>query len=320
MRIISLLPSATEIVCAVGAENDLVGVSHECDWPVGVSSLPVVTQSLTLGTDSASIDQSIRSAAQRAISIYQVDGDLISRLKPDVVITQDLCEVCAVPAAAVEQALRETVNGRPPELLRLAPRSLSDVFNDIERIGAATGRKSEAQRLKIEHSDRLRSLVLNSPARPMTVLSLEWLNPVMLGGLWTPELIDLAGGVSLLAAAGQPAPSIEVSRLQDIDPELVLIKPCGYRLADSEAEIARVQSIISPQWSATINNRVFVVDGNQYFNRSGPRLVDSAELLHGLISGRRDADWYSRFSTDVMQLKDLQTEASFSRLDATAQN
>jgi len=214
--------------------------------------------------------------------------------------------------------LQQIVNGADVKLLRLAPRSLNDVFEDIQRVATAIDRHNDARRVQAALNDRLRNLVQNGVARPLTVLAIEWLDPLMAGGLWTPELIDLAGGVSLLAAAGELAPTVDAAMLAEIDPELVLIKPCGYRLSDSEAEFDTIQSVLSPDWSAVTNERVFVVDGNQYFNRSGPRLVDSAELLHGLITGRRDSDWYTRFSADVAAVKNLQGASDFSRLNMTA--
>jgi len=318
LRIVSLLPSATEIVCALGARDALVAVSHECDWPAGISALPVVTESVNPGDNSRAIDQRVRASLDQALSIYRINHELLSTLKPDVVITQDLCQVCAVPAAAVERALHEIVDDAEVQLLRLSPRSLKDVFDDIQRVATAIDRHCEARLVQAELNDRLRNLVQNGVARPMSVLAIEWLDPVMLGGLWTPELIDLAGGVSLLAEAGELAPTVDAARLAQIDPELVLVKPCGYRLSDSEAEIDTIQSLLSPDWSAVANEQVFVVDGNQYFNRSGPRLVDSAELLHGLITGRRDSDWYSRFSADVAEVKNLEGASVFSRLKLTA--
>ncbi len=299
MRIVSLLPSATEIVCAVGARSQLVGVSHECDWPEDVRQLPVVTRSRDLGDSSAAIDASVRESMQRqALSIYQVIPQTLAALAPDIVITQDLCQVCAVPAAQVEQALTEITDNHA-QLLRLSPRSLGDVLGDIERVAVAAGRATDGAKAREALSARLRHLVLENRSAPMQVLSVEWLEPLMLGGLWTPEIIDLAGGSSLIANAGELAPEVSSEQLRRVRPDLVLVKPCGFRLKDSRRELSLIEKLLHDDWPATVNNRVFVVDGNRYFNRSGPSLVDSAELLSGLIHDRIDQNWLTRFGEHV---------------------
>lgn len=299
LRIVSLLPSATEIVCALGARSDLVGVSHECDWPGDVVELPVVTRARELGHGSAQIDSRIQESIQaQALSIYEVISERLAELAPDVVITQDLCQVCAVPASAVERALNDIVR-HSPVLIRLSPRRLNDVFDDIVDISDAIGRSARGRSLRIELEARLRNLVLSNRAVPKTVLAIEWLEPVMLGGLWTPELIDFAGGISLVAEAGELAPSVDQVALGQLSPDLVLVKPCGYRLSDSQLETELITSIVQPHWPAAENDQIYVVDGNQYFNRSGPRLVDSAELLSTLISGGFEQEWFDRFGADV---------------------
>lgn len=305
MRIVSLLPSATEIVCAIGARSQLVGVSHECDWPADVRQLPVVTRSRELGDSSAEIDARVRESMQdQALSIYEVIPETLAALAPDVVITQDLCQVCAVPASQVEQALARITDNHA-QLIRLSPRSLNDVLDDIQRVAVAIGRQSDGVTTREELVERLRALVLRNRAAPAQVLSVEWLEPLMLGGLWTPELIDFAGGASLIANAGELAPTVSAGDLGELRPDLVLIKPCGYRLADSRRELDLIAALLHEHWPATINDRVFVVDGNRYFNRSGPGLIDSAELLSGLIGANPDASWFTRFGEYVAQYQRL---------------
>jgi len=278
MRIASLLPSATELVAVLGAASDLVGVSHECDFPASVVGLPVLTRCRTsLGRESLAIDRSIRNLLQRAVAVYEVDVDALAAVRPDVVVTQDLCDVCAVSYDDVCAAARQLGN---PDLriVNLHPTRLHDIQADLGRVAEAIGRDPgpalAAMNARIE-AVRTRA---SGPRRPR-VLTVEWLEPVMIGGTWMPELVALAGGEPLVTTPGQHAPTLSDDALAALDPEVVLIKPCGYDVPRTLEERARVQALAALFPRA----RTWVADGNAYFNRPGPRIADSLEILASAV-------------------------------------
>jgi len=281
MRVVTLLPAATEIVCALGAEGELVGVSHECDFPPAVRDRPRLTGSRLGTTDSAAIDAEVRELVSSALSIYPLDAELLARLAPDVIVTQDLCRVCAVPRNEVEAAARDA-GLTPRALVALAPRSLADVFADVLRVGEALGRADRARALVAELRRRLDQLAARTqrlPRRPR-VLTLEWLEPAMVGGTWMPELVAVAGGTALGARAGELAPTRTLDELGAFEPEVLVIKPCGFDLARTRGERALVARVVAAcGGSARATGAVWLADGNAFFNRPGPRLVESAEIL-----------------------------------------
>jgi len=291
MRVVSLLPSATEIVCALGGH--LVGRSHECDYPADIASAAVtLTSSRDLGADSATINASVMSAMEQGLAIYDVDVTALRAAKPDVVITQDLCEVCALPASAVEQAL-ENILERDVTLIRLAPRVT---------IGEALGRSTQARAVVGDLKNRVDAVrAQTANAASPTVLTIEWLEPTMIGGLWTPELVEIAGGRALQASAGELARTLDAQALAALDPDFCVIKPCGYDLDTSADELALIERVIPTQWRCR-DHATYVVDGNAYFNRSGPRLVDSAEILAGLLHPDRFQEFRTRFSGVIRRL------------------
>ena len=306
LRIASLLPSATEIVCALGLRDALVGVSHECDWPPQVVGLPVLTRARLAppsAAGSGAIDQEIRDALRDALSIYEVDLEALRAAAPDVVITQDLCEVCAVSRDDVVGALREA-GLADARVVSLRPERLEDVWEDVRRVAVATGVPSAADAVLARLLARVdavreRASAASANAAEPHVLTLEWLEPPMVGGLWMPELIALAGGVPLLAAPGQRAPTIPAHALERLSPrpDVVLLKPCGYPLAQTQAELPRIRRLLATRpWPAVRDGRVFAADGSAYFNRPGPRLVDSLELLAGLLHPRAFADHAERYA------------------------
>jgi iron complex transport system substrate-binding protein len=281
-RVVSLLPSATEIVCALGAAGELVGVSHECDHPPEVAGLPALTASRLPGVGtSGDIDRSVRELLRAALAIYDLDVDRLAVLEPDVVVTQDLCEVCAVSYGAVCAAL-DRLAGRDVEVVSLHPRQLDDIWDDIRRVAAALGRRSAGEALIGGLLERLGRLERQAAGggRP-TVVSIEWLDPVMLGGTWMPELIAVAGGDPLGVAAGEQAPTLDLAALGDLEPEVVV---------PWEA------------WPAVAAGRVYLADGNAYFNRSGPRIVDSAELLAACLHPGRFPDHLERYRGAVRRV------------------
>jgi iron complex transport system substrate-binding protein len=274
MRVVSLLPSATEHVCAVGARDLLVGVSHECDFPGDVVGLPILTRCRTsLGRDSLAIDRSIRNLLQRAVAVYEVDVDALAAVRPDVIVTQDLCDVCAVSYDDVCAAARGLGN---PDLriVNLRPTRLADIWDDLRKVGAALGRDPqpvlEALHARVE---AVRARAAGLPRRK--VLTIEWLEPVMVGGTWMPELVEIAGGEPLVTGPGQHAPTLTDDALGALDPDVVLIKPCGFDIARTLGEVRRVESLAALFPRA----RTYVADGNAFFNRPGPRIVESLEIL-----------------------------------------
>lgn len=281
-RVASLLPSATEIVCAVGAGDALVGVSHECDFPPGVERRPVLTRPrVALPRASGAIDRAVREVLEDALAVYEVELERLRAARPDVVVTQDLCDVCAVSLDDVRRALA-AVAQEGIAIVSLRPTRLADVWDDVRRVGRALGRERDAETVaqSLERrcaavAERCRALA----ARP-TVLTVEWLDPVMIGGTWMPELVELAGGRPLVTRPGQHAPALGRAELEALDPDVVLVKPCGFDLARTAQELDLLaRNLPWDRWRAVRAGRVFVADGNAFFNRPGPRLVESLEIL-----------------------------------------
>lgn len=283
MRIVSLLPSATEIVCALGAQGDLVGVSHECDHPEGVDELPVLTRPRSeLPGSAGGIDRTVRELVGDALGVYEVDLDRLQEVHPDVLVTQDLCDVCAVSMDTVRRALSELALGEV-SVVSCRPLRLADVWEDIRRVGRAIGRAGRGRTLAADLERRVSEV--NSGAqqpgsKSPSVLTLEWLDPVMAGGLWMPDLIVLAGGRPLAVEGGERAPLLAWSDLVSLDPDVVLVKPCGYSLRQVRTELELLRTKLPwSRWRAAQEGRVYIADGHAYFNRPGPRLVESLEIL-----------------------------------------
>lgn len=285
MRIVSLLPSATEIAAALGFVDDLVGRSHECDFPAVIRDLPALTASkLSKGLNSAEIDRQVQDIVRQGLSVYDVDAARLRALKPDVILTQTQCAVCAVTPDDLQGALHEW-SGSTPQLLSLAPDTLADVWNDVRRVAAALNAASTGERVVGELEARLQALRANTArGSSPTVAAIEWIEPLMAAGNWIPELIEAAGGLPLFAMAGQHSPWLAWEALTAADPDVIVLMPCGYRIADTLAELTAL--IDRPAWrnlTAVRRNRVFVTDGHHYFNRPGPRLIESAEILAEIL-------------------------------------
>lgn len=278
MRVVSLLPSATEHVCALGGRGSLVGVSHECDFPNDVVGLPILTRCRTsLGKDSLAIDQSIRNLLTRAVAVYEVDVDALAAVRPDVIVTQDLCDVCAVSYDDVCAAAR-TLGNPDLHIVNLRPTRLADIWSDLRKVGDALGMDAEsAVSALTARIDAIAARVAGLP-RPR-VLTVEWLDPVMVGGTWMPELVELGGGEALVTKPGDHAPTLTDEALAALRPEVVLIKPCGFDIPRTLSERLRVEAIAAMFPEA----RTFVADGNAFFNRPGPRIVESLEILAAAI-------------------------------------
>ncbi|MCG8588139.1 MAG: cobalamin-binding protein [Proteobacteria bacterium] len=290
-RIVSLLPSTTEIVCALGLRDQLVGRSHECDHPPDVAGLTVCSSAQFDDGSSRQIDDRVKDLVRRGLSLYEVDAEKLRGLEPSLILTQDQCEVCAVQLADVEAAVCDWV-GPDTRVVSLSPQTLGDVWGDIRRVGDAAGVPDRAGAVAAALADRV-SLIgeqTGALARRPRVACIEWLDPLMSAGNWIPELVRLAGGEAVLATPGAHSPWIEPKALAEADPDLIVVMPCGFDLPRTRAEL--------PAWSAqpefralraARENRVFLTDGNAYFSRPGPRLVESLEILAEILHPDRFA-------------------------------
>lgn len=278
----SLLPSSTEIVCALGAGPLLVGRSHECDFPASVLSLPALSQArIEAAGTSLEIDREVRALVERALSVYRVDAERLRELAPDLILTQTLCAVCAVTPSDLESALRAWTGSRP-RILSLEPARLDDVWRSVALVAEALDVRERGRELLLELRERVDAIAkraAGAASRPR-VACIEWIDPLMAAGNWMPELVELAGGRSLFAAAGEHSPWIEWDALREADPDVVLALPCGFSLERTRCELEALRTRADfAQLRAVRSRRVFALDGNQYFNRPGPRLVESLEIL-----------------------------------------
>jgi iron complex transport system substrate-binding protein len=285
-RIISLIASATEIVCALGFEDQLVGRSHECDYPESVSRLPVCTgPKFAVTGSSADIDRRVKETLRESLSVYRVDTDRLQQLDPDVIITQSHCRVCAVSTDDVQQAICEWIDSRP-RLVSLEPNCLADLWKDVRLVAEALGVPERGEALIGRLRQRMEAIAAKArslPNRP-TVACLEWIAPLMAAGNWVPELVELAGGVNLFGEVGRHAPRMTWEELCRADPEVLAVMPCGFDLERSRQDMPALAA--RPEWPrlrAVRDRRVFLTDGNQYFNRPGPRLAESLEILAELL-------------------------------------
>jgi iron complex transport system substrate-binding protein len=307
-RIVTLLAAATEIVAAVDAGEELVGVSHECDHPPGaVAGRPVLTTA-RVGPlpSSAGVDGSVRQLVADALAVYDVDAELLAALAPDVIVTQDLCRVCAVSIDDLRTAVARLAAKADLRLVSLHPRRLGDILDDIARVAEAVGRPAAGQRVVAGLRNRIQQVqtVASRPPRRPRVVTVEWIQPVMLGGLWMPELIELAGGQPLGVAAGAPAPTVGPDVLARLAPDVVVVKPCGFTVQRTLAELPVLGRTLP--WAAWTGQgraaRVYVADGSAYFNRSGPRIVDSLELLAALLHPGRFPDQAARLAGAAVRI------------------
>ncbi|HYT91397.1 MAG TPA: cobalamin-binding protein [Gemmataceae bacterium] len=285
-RIVSLIASATEIVCALGFEEQLVGRSHECDFPESIKRLPVCTApKFAVEGSSREIDERVKATLQEATSVYEVDAQLLKELRPDVIVTQAQCEVCAVSLKDVERAVCGWLGSRP-RVVSLLPNCLADVWNDIGLVAEALGVPYRGDALVEELVGRMTAVVdkVRTLEQRPTVACLEWLDPLMAAGNWMPELVDLAGGVNLFGTVGRHSPWLTWEQLRERDPDVIVALPCGFDLERTLREMPALTTHTDwPRLRAVRERRVFAVDGNQFFNRPGPRLVESLEILAEIL-------------------------------------
>jgi iron complex transport system substrate-binding protein len=285
MRIVSLLASGTEIVFALGLGDQLVAISHECDYPLEALDKPRISKPVfePRGLNSRSIDAAVRDAMASRGAVYELDEPLLHRLQPDLVITQAVCEVCAVPTTLAQRVV-DTLDNKST-VLSLDAHSMDDILQSIAQIGAAVGEIEGARRCVESLRGRIRDVRTRvAVAEPVRVLAIEWLDPPFVPGHWVPQMIELAGGSCLAGGAGEPSREVRWPDLTGLDPDVLVVMPCGYGVERSCEEADR-----QAQWLREVApravgaGRAFVVDGSSYFNRSGPRVVDGVEILAALL-------------------------------------
>lgn len=285
-RVVSLLPAATEMVCALGLERQLVGRSHECDFPRSLQSRPACTASrIEASAPSARLDEEVKALGRSGEGLYRVDAERLRALRPDVILTQAQCDVCAVSVAEVEAALADWPGTRP-QVLTLAPVRLADLWVDLARVAEALEAGERGAQVIRDLKGRVADVILKATplARRPTVACLEWLDPVMAAGNWVPELVELAGGRNLFGEAGKHSPWLDWNSLVQRDPGVLVVIPCGFDLGRTEREMPALTGRLGwGRLQAVRQGRVFLADGSAYFNRPGPRLVDSLEMLAEML-------------------------------------
>ncbi|MXV64604.1 ABC transporter substrate-binding protein [Natronorubrum sp. JWXQ-INN-674] len=285
MNIVTTLPSATETVAALGIEP--VGVSHECDYPPGVEELPSVTTSrIDAEASSGEIDEQVLETAENDEGVYDVDTDLLEDLDPDLIVTQGMCDVCAVDEVVIADAV-DTIEA-DPEILTTDPHSVADVLDDLERIGRATDREERAREVRADLESRIDAIQNRTadlePAERPRVAIFDWTDPVMIAGHWTADLVEWAGGEYGLADSGERSRPREWTDIREYDPELIVVAPCGFGLAQTAENTSDLTA--REGWddlSAVREGRVWAMDGHHYLNRPGPRLVDTLEALAPIV-------------------------------------
>lgn len=285
MRVVTLLPGATEIVAALGGRAMLAAVSHECDHPAWVRDLPRVTGTpIDPSLPGAAIDAEVRRLRDAGRAVITVDADALGRLEPDVIIAQDLCEVCAVGDGTVHRLA--AVLARPPKILTLQGRTLNGVLQDIRRVAHALGLDSEGERLVDDLQQRLDRLRMRVGGVRPRILCLEWLEPLYLAGHWVPDLVDAAGGIDVGARSGDHSRVTTWESAAALRPDLVVVMLCGFGVGRARAELDRLdEPEASRVWSGCADS-VWLLDGNAYSSRPGPRLVDGAERIHSALAGQ----------------------------------
>ena len=284
-RVLSLLSSTTEIIYALGCGDRLVGRSHECDYPEEVSELPICTiPKFNVDGTSREVDDEVKSLVQSALSIYYINEKLLKELKPDIIFTQSQCEVCAVSVSDVENALKN-ITGLSSRVISVEPNSIEDIFNDILTIAEILNVRKKGKELvelikaKIDSTEK----IVYQKSSP-SVAAIEWIDPLMAAGNWVPQLIKVAGGKNLFGEAGKHSPWMKYNDLVEQDPEIIIVMPCGYDIKKSLIEIKTLES--KKGWGnlkAVRNRNVYITDGNQFFNRPGPRIIESLEILLEII-------------------------------------
>ena len=285
MRIVSLLPSATEIVYSLGLGDSLVGVSHECDYPEEAMGKPKIIEPIfdTTKLSSERIDALVIENMREGKSIYRIKFEELKRANPDLIITQELCDVCAIGATDVLEAVNRL--GKPVQVLSLNPHTLEDVQDDMRKVAEATDRKENAERVIAQLNAKAEEIRgITEGKRKTKVFCVEWLKPVMNAGHWVPEMLEYAGGVDEFATKGEPSTYVDWNRVLEYDPEVVVLMPCGFTTPRTIREATQFLSLPNAkQISAVRNGLVYATDGHNYFSRSGPRLFDAIGILAHML-------------------------------------
>ena len=287
VKICSLLPSATEIVCFLGLERLLIGVTHECDFPEFVKVLPHLTNNVINGSDwtSKEINTAVSKSLHNGSSIYNLDTDKLRELKPDIILTQELCDVCAVSYGEVQNAVR--VLNSDATIISLEPTDLEGIFNSINQVAILLNQQETSKILIDELKARIIKVqnIATKTSKNSRVLAVEWIDPLFIGGHWVPEMISLAGGIDILGVKGEPSKIYELSEIINMDPEFVIFMPCGFDLQTTVEYVhkEKVLKFIENTSAARMDN-LYAVDGSGYFNRPGPRVVDGVEILLQILS------------------------------------
>ncbi|MCS7197589.1 MAG: cobalamin-binding protein [Candidatus Bipolaricaulota bacterium] len=285
MKIVSLLPSATEIVYELGLGDHLVGVSHDCDWPPEVSAKPKLSQAVVHSEmPSAEIDRIVRERLHNGLSVYHIDAELLQRLEPDLILTQELCEVCAPSFDDVRHAVK-LLHG-PPQIVSLEPHTLEDIFDNILTVGEVTGRSEVARRV-VGHLrrrlERIREKTKTVQHRPR-VCCIEWLEPIMIGGHWVPQMVEYAGGEDWLGEIGYPSRYADWEEILTYNPDIIVLMPCGFSIERTLRELDLLTERDGwEELTAVKEGQVFIVEASAYFNRPGPRIVTGLEILAEII-------------------------------------
>lgn len=285
-RIVTLLPSATEIVCALGFEDWMVGRSHECDFPESVQHLPALTApKFNVEGSSREVNERVKTILSDALSVYRVDADKLRALNPDLIVTQSQCDVCAVSMRDVEEAVAQWIGTRP-KIVSLAPYGLEDVLADMKRVASALDAADRGNELVGGLNRRMKAIAERSATASESprLAIIEWIDPLMAAGNWMPELVAMAGGTNLFGDAGKHSPWLKFEELAAKDPDVIVIAPCGFVIERTLAELPVLTA--NPVWAklrAVREGRVCIVDGNQYFNRPGPRIAESLEILAEIL-------------------------------------
>ena len=291
MRIVSLLPATTEWICEFGGMADLVGRSHECDYPPEIQDRPVVTApTYDAEGDSAAIDDAVQSKVQDGLSLYDVDLERLRELDPDLIVTQDQCDVCAVNRSELEASLADWT-GSEPSVFSMQPQTLKEVLDEALRLGRAVDRLETAMQALANYETGLRGLRdqigvdrTTNPQSLPSVACVEWLEPLMVAGHWMPEVVEMAGGRAVLGTAGEPTRRVEWADLRDADPDAIVCMPCGFTIEETQRDLHYLTE--RDGWndlSAVQNERVALLDGNAYYNRPGARIYRAIEVLASVL-------------------------------------
>ena len=286
-KIVSLLPSCTEIICKLGYSENLFGISHECDYPNSISGLPVLTKArVSSEGNSIKINQCVSDLLQKGLSVYDVDASLLKSLSPDIIVTQAQCEACAVSLDQVKGIVSNWTRNKT-EIISLEPNNLNEVWSSFDIIAKAMDSPESSSILKTEINERFKLLKdkLNVTKKKPTILCIEWIEPIMVAANWVPELVGLAGGKNVMGVSGSDSNYCSWDEVKKTNPDIMLMMPCGFGIKRTLDDLHYLQKREGWQeLKAVKENKVYVVDGNQYFNRPGPRLVDSAEILAEIIN------------------------------------